>query len=185
MEWMLLPLKRYAVFSGRSRRKEFWMYILFIVIVSVVLSIIDAALGLGGKTYTSTATPGGPNAFGAGFSAGSRGGLLANLFSLATLIPSLAVSVRRLHDVDKSGWWILLPLGPYLIGAVMLFSAIFAGGGSASGGLAVIGGLIMLVGFGCAILLLVWYCKQGTPGPNRFGPDPLGVAGDELARRFE
>ena len=90
MEWMILPLKRYADFSGRSRRKEYWMFFLFTIIVSVALGIIDAVLGLN---------------FGSGF---SSNGVLGSLFSLATLVPSLAVGIRRLHDTDRSGWWLLL-----------------------------------------------------------------------------
>jgi len=115
MEWMLLPLRRYAQFSGRSRRKEFWYFVLFLFIVSFILTIIDSALGLGGSTtreFDRTAT---------GISAGyyTSGGLLTGLFALATLIPNLAVAVRRLHDTDRSGWWILLSFLP-LIGWIVL-----------------------------------------------------------------
>lgn len=174
MEWMILPFKRYFDFKGRSRRKEYWMYTLFVIIVSIVLSILDTMLGLGGSAtgdadLTSTS---------AGASGAMSGGLLANIFSLATLIPSLAVGVRRLHDIDRSGWWILLPLGPILIGAILMgagmMQTLTGGAGAGLGGLAMFGGLMLLVGFACAILLLVWYCTAGTPGPNRFGEDPKG-----------
>lgn len=175
MEWMILPFKKYAQFSGRSRRKEFWMYILFVFLVTIALSIVDAALGLGGSTYSSSTLPDGATGYGG--SAGVNGGLLAGLFALATLIPSIAVQVRRLHDTNRSGWWILLPLGPYLAGAVLMLGGAMGGLGAggmtaASGGALMVGGLLMLVGGICAIALLVFMCLDGTHGPNRFGPDP-------------
>ncbi len=100
MEWMLMPLRRYAEFSGRSRRKEYWMVVLFEIIVLVVLSIVESVLGLTGMV------------------AGAYGPLTA-LFLLAVLIPGLAVGARRLHDTNRSGWWLLLGLVP-LIGAIVL-----------------------------------------------------------------
>ncbi|WP_066664570.1 DUF805 domain-containing protein [Sphingomonas sp. CCH9-H8] len=168
MEWMILPLKRYFDFSGRSRRKEYWMYTLFLVIVSIVLAILDNALGLDGSATADPADP-----FGA-----ASGGLLGNIFALGTLIPSLAVSVRRLHDLDRSGWWILLPMGPILVGAVLLGVGMVQSLGGMGGGtssLMVVGGIALFAGFICSIVLLVWYCTAGTAGPNRFGEDPKGA----------
>lgn len=173
MEWMILPFKRFFDFRGRSRRKEFWMYTLFVVIVSIVLSILDSVLGLGGDmTGTSDITDSSAAVGGT-----MSGGLLANIFSLVTLFPSLAVSVRRLHDIDRTGWWVLLPIVPMLAGGVALAvsaAAMMTGDGTAMGGVGMVAGILLLVGFACAILLLVWYCTAGTPGPNRFGEDPKG-----------
>ncbi|WP_422058671.1 DUF805 domain-containing protein [Sphingomonas sp.] len=170
MEWMILPFKRYFDFSGRSRRKEYWMYTLFVVIVSIVLAIVDSALGLdGGATGDADMT---------GPASAARGGLLGNIFALATLIPSLAVGVRRLHDLDRSGWWILLPLGPILVGAVLLGIGMVQSLGGMDGGMSsmvILGGIALLGGFICSIVLLVWYCTPGTSGPNRFGEDPKGT----------
>jgi uncharacterized membrane protein YhaH (DUF805 family) len=87
MEWMILPLKRYFDFSGRSRRKEYWMFVLFTVIVSAILGVLDEALGL---------TLGNPES-------ARQTGVLGSIFSLATFVPSVAVGVRRLHDTDRSG----------------------------------------------------------------------------------
>ncbi|RSY88728.1 DUF805 domain-containing protein [Sphingomonas koreensis] len=174
MEWMILPFKRYFDFKGRSRRKEYWMYTLFVVIVSFVLAFLDSMLGLGGSA-TGDADLTGTSV---GASGAMSGGLLSNIFSLATIIPSLAVGVRRLHDTDRSGWWILLPLGPILIGAVLMGASLMtamSGGGSAGfSGIALFGMIMLLGGLACAILLLVWYCTPGTAGPNRFGEDPKG-----------
>ena len=121
MSWYLQALKKYAVFSGRSRRKEYWYFVLFNIIVAIVLAGIDALLG----TRSSS----------------SSIGLLSGIYGLAIIIPSLAVTVRRLHDIDRSGWWIFINLIP-LIGA---------------------------------IVLLVFAVSEGTPGNNRYGPNPKGA----------
>jgi len=88
---------------------------------------------------------------------------LSAAFSLATLLPSMAVAARRLHDSDKSGWWQVAPLGSVILTAVLLEfeTNILA---FASGAFAVVS----------VVLVLVWLIKTGTPGRNRFGPDPLG-----------
>ncbi len=124
MEWMLLPLKRYADFSGRSRRKEYWMFVLGMILVCFVIGLVAGILSVIVGKWISN--------------------LASGLFALAIIIPSLAVAVRRLHDTDKSGWFLLL-------------------------------GLIPLVG---GIILLVFYCTDGTPGPNRFGADPKTSDGE-------
>ena len=181
MEWMILPLKRYAQFSGRSRRKEFWLWILFTIIASVVLGIFDTILGLGGSTTAARQVATAPGSFGAGYNAGVRGGVLANVFALATIIPNISVSVRRLHDIDRSGWWILLPAVP----AIALIVAIFTSIASANTSVMILSGIFGLAVLGCGILQLVWYCTAGTHGPNRFGEDPKGNLPEDLARTFE
>lgn len=180
MNWMILPLKKYAVFRGRARRKEFWLWVLFIVIASVVLSTIDHVLGLGRTgpvAYGPSAAPAGARYTGAG--AGFRGGLLTGLFSLAVLVPNIAVQVRRLHDVNRTGWWLLLPVIPYIVGAACMLAGMFAG----AVGLAAAGGAIMVVGLISALVLLVWFCLDGTRGPNRFGEDPKRI-GEALSDVF-
>ena len=99
MSWYLKVLRNYAVFSGRARRKEYWMFVLFSIIFSIVLTIIDVVTGLYSKTYDI--------------------GLLTTIYSLAVLVPTLAVSVRRLHDTNRSGWWYFIALVP-LAGAIIL-----------------------------------------------------------------
>ncbi|MFJ4783470.1 DUF805 domain-containing protein [Streptomyces sp. NPDC088794] len=95
MSWFIEALKKYAVFSGRARRKEYWNFALFVGIIYVVLLVIALA-------SKQSALLG-----------------LAGLFYLGVLIPSLAVAVRRLHDTGRSGWWILIGLVP-LAGAIVL-----------------------------------------------------------------
>lgn len=109
----------YANFSGRARRAEYWYWTLFVAVVGAILSSC------------------------AGFMNGGDGGaniftILSSIFSLATFIPSLAVSWRRLHDIGRSGGWFFI-------------------------------GLIPVIGW---IPLLIWYCKDGEPGENQYGPSP-------------
>ena len=98
MEWYLKVLRQYADFNGRARRTEYWMFTLFSVIISVVLALIDNLV------IGTSAT---------GF------GVLGLIYSLAVLLPSLAVGARRLHDTNRSGWWLLIGLIP-LVGAIIL-----------------------------------------------------------------
>lgn len=101
--WMLEPLRKYASFSGRARRREYWWYQVLTAIVVTVLMIIDAVVfGVNWWAYDGAAGP------------------LATFAALFFVIPNLAVSVRRLHDRDKSGWWVLIAVFP-LIGFLFLF----------------------------------------------------------------
>jgi len=116
MEWMLLPLRRYADFSGRSRRKEYWMYALFQALVYALLLLILLAgvpwSEIANQNQTGVEPQPGILVWGA-FA-------LMGLFWVGTVIPSIAVTVRRLHDQDLSGWMYLLVLIPYL-GAFAIF----------------------------------------------------------------
>lgn len=114
-------MERYADFTGRSRRSEFWWFALFCLLLNIAVGIVGAV-------------------------SDTLSGILGFVLWLGLIIPSIAVSVRRLHDIDRTGWWMLIYLVP-------------------------------LIGW---IVLLVFFVQRGTPGGNRFGPDPLG--GD--ARRF-
>ena len=99
MNWYLAVLKKYAVFSGRARRKEYWMFVLFNIIFSIVAVILDNVFGTAMEEV--------------GY------GVIYILYCLAVLIPSLAVTVRRLHDTGRSGWWIFITFIPF-IGAIWL-----------------------------------------------------------------
>jgi uncharacterized membrane protein YhaH (DUF805 family) len=99
MNWYLLVLKKYVDFSGRARRKEYWMFMLFNVIFVVAAVVVDNLMGL---SFTEGAA-----------------GVVYLFYVVATFLPSLAVSVRRLHDIGKSGWMILISLIP-LIGSIWL-----------------------------------------------------------------
>ena len=165
MYWMTLPLKRYFDFRGRSRRKEYWLFTLFLILASIVLGILDGALGLtfgGGDEDTPF---------------GNSNGVLGSIFSLATFIPSISVGVRRLHDIDRTGWWLLFPVLTVIVGA-FLTGVMF--GFSGGDGLAGLGGALLGVVLGAVIgglVLFVFTVTDGTPGPNRYGDDlkdPVG-----------
>lgn len=100
MKWYLKVLKQYADFSGRARRTEYWMYILFNMIFAFIAALLDNLLGLK-------------------FNEQIPYGFIYLIYGLATFIPGLAVLVRRLHDVDKSGWWFFISLIP-IVGAIWL-----------------------------------------------------------------
>lgn len=100
MHWYSLPWKSFATFSGRARRREYWTFVLVNLLIYLVLMALDVALNL--------------------FSPEAGIGLLSGIFSLLTILPNLAVSVRRLHDTGRSGWWILIGLIP-CIGLVLLY----------------------------------------------------------------
>ena len=147
-EWMMEPLRRYTQFSGRARRAEYWWFILLCTILSLIGVFLDRITGI--KMF----------------------GLIV---SLALFIPNLSVSFRRMHDINRSGWWqavgfigsTVLTVGLLLIGYGGRPNAILA--------VLVLLGLLLLLAY--SILLLVWLCQRGTVGDNRFGPDPLtGVA---------
>jgi uncharacterized membrane protein YhaH (DUF805 family) len=123
MDWMIMPLRRYAEFTGRSRRKEYWLYVLFLVIVGVLFGMLDTALGLGGSASSWHSTSGPQVGAGGSF----HGGVLTLIFWLATLVPSIAVAIRRLHDTDRSGWWLLIGLVPLIGGIVLLVFMLLEG----------------------------------------------------------
>jgi uncharacterized membrane protein YhaH (DUF805 family) len=122
MDAVRICFQKYVTISGRARRSEYWWWFLFILIASFVLGLLDSFIF--------------------GFSEDSPQ-ILTALFSLGTLLPSICVAGRRLHDRDMSAWWLLL-------------------------------GLIPIIGW---LVLLYFYVTPGTPGPNRFGPDPLRPTG--------
>lgn len=172
MNWMFLPLKRYAEFSGRSRRMEYWMFQLFMFLVYMAMMVLMMVVG-GGAMMS-----GDPSAAAAAGGAAMIIFGLYGLFALAMFIPSLAVSVRRLHDTNRSGWWILAPLSGYVI---MLVGTVMAAGSPDNPGL---GGVLAMVGLvaviGLGITLIVFMFLEGTRGPNQYGPDPKGEALDKV-----
>lgn len=101
MQWYLKVLRQYAEFTGRARRTEFWMFTLFSAIISLVLGLLDSLLG---TTFVE----------------GTMSGWLGMIYTLAVLLPSLGVSIRRLHDTGRSGWWLLIGLVPFVGGIVLI-----------------------------------------------------------------
>ena len=130
MQYYISVLKHYATFSGRARRKEYWMFVLFNFIFLMVAAIADEMLGINFKIMGT----------------GMFYGYIYLIYALFTFIPSLSVLIRRLHDVNKSGWFIFICLIP-LIGAIWM---------------------------------LVLLCTDGTPGVNKYGPNPKGFGNQEF-----
>lgn len=158
MNGYMNAMRRYVEFSGRSSRSEFWFFILFLILILIVASIIDQ------------------------FALGSQGpGILYFIVSLAHLIPGIAVSVRRLHDIDRTGLWVLLfwlaPILVTIVGMVVMGGSIFmmtSGQDTAVfAGLAAMGLgflLIAIIDIVILIIAIVFYVTPGTPGPNTYGP---------------
>ncbi len=114
-------LSKYATFSGRARRSEYWYFVLFSIVVDLALNAVLSVLGVRESAAAS----------------------INSLLSLALFLPGLAVIWRRLHDIGKSGanyFWLLLPVAGF-------------------------------------IMFIVWMCRDGDRGPNRYGPDPKAPAG--------
>ena len=171
-ESVMTCLRKYADFSGRATRAEFWWWVLATAIASVAINAIETfASAIGGIFEYSP--------FGA-------------IFSLAILLPNLAVSARRLHDIGKSGWWLLVWIGSAIVGAVPLgigvaytIISVFSGNswwGHPEFWIPIIIGaaVSVLVWIGLFIWCLLWMATQGRAGANRYGQDPRAWTGSEV-----
>lgn len=138
---------KYADFSGRARRSEYWFWVLFNLIVSFAVNIFSSMLG------SST---------------------LSLIVVVALLIPSISVTVRRLHDIGKSGWYYLLLVVPIVLMFFLLFTYLFTFdihyGGSSS--ILYIMGLLEIASLILAIIFIIWLAKDSQPGMNKYGPNP-------------
>lgn len=175
--WALRPLKNYAKFSGRASRAEFWWFFLFVMIIYVLALFLVGGLnrGLAGLNP------------GADLVQGTFSGsvIVIALYWLFLLIPTLAVQIRRLHDINRSGWW----LGAFWLLYILYMGVAFrmmstaasnpAGPPPNMGGFAAFG-IFALAFFVYSIVLLVFFCLRGTQGPNRFGDDPHGANVEEV-----
>lgn len=146
-------LTKYAVFSGRARRKEYWYFVLFNVIVGVIIGFLGAIMQ---KPKAMT--------------------LLGLLFTLAFLLPSVAVGVRRLHDTGRSGWWYLMSVAGLALSqtANQLLSPENL----------LLPTALALCSLAFTIPIFVWFCRDSQPGTNRFGPNPKSVLDAETAQRL-
>ena len=153
IDWALLPMKRYAQFSGRAPRAEYWWFYLATLVIGWVIAILDIALGTA-KSFGDT-------------------GILGLLFTLATFVPSIAVTVRRFHDTNRSGLWLLgfvllfIPLGL----AILLGEKSGEAFSAVSIGTLVVGGLALVI---VGIMMFVFCVTRGDIGENRYGDDPYG-----------
>lgn len=145
--------RKYVTFRGRAPRSEFWYFTLFSFLLGIGAGILDEMF-----FRPTTASQNGP---------------ISSILTLAMFLPSLAVSVRRLHDTNRSGFWLLAFYGAIIVGvavfAISMFESLRTGAISPAYSI----GLLAIV-LGAMIWLLVWFCQRGTTGPNRFGADPFG-----------
>lgn len=105
MNWYIEVLKKYVVFRGRARRREYWYFFLFNIVISIALGFIDGVTGMLDPTTGI--------------------GTLGGIYSLAVFLPSIAVAVRRLHDIGRTGWWLLIILIPILGALTLLVFSLF------------------------------------------------------------
>lgn len=139
MQWIFMPFQRLTDFSGRSRRTEFWLFWLVALILQMIASYIDTATGQ--RNMISGMGP------------------VTLVVTFILLMPAATVGIRRLHDIGRSGWWMLLFGLPYLGWMVSI----------ESGSQSVIAAIALLLG---SVILLVLLVQPGTPADNAFGPDP-------------
>ena len=183
MNLMFAPLRRYVDFQGRSRRSEYWLWVLFQFIVSLVFGFLKGAFGPAGANNAGALTV---------------ITLLNLVFTLAILLPNIAVGVRRLHDTNRTGWWVIFPGVVLLAGIVGYLATAGTGalanlekfselgaGATSQQVMGILGGLapmlwVFLAYIAAALLILVFDCLDGTPGPNRFGADPKGRGGSKI-----
>ena len=153
-----LGFSNYFSFSGRSTRAEYWWWVLFTIAGSSILGFADTIINVWAETVQAS--------------------LLRPLFGLVTIIPSIALGSRRLHDIGKSGWWQLGLTLPILFGVILIILGIVFAFISGSDGDVSLVVLLILVGLGlCAFVVafiywLRWFARQGEDGPNKYGSDP-------------
>ena len=135
----------YVKFSGRAVRSEYWYWVLFDSTVSVAAILLDVAI------------------------VKHRHGPLESVWHLVTFLPGLAVAVRRLHDIDRSGWWLALPL--IVVGIFSAMLLLFAVRNVA------LPIMMVFIAICIFVVLIYWFCQPGTLGPNRYGADPFGPEG--------
>lgn len=134
---------KYVDFSGRARRSEYWFWVLFNLIVGFVANMISSLLG----SLT-----------------------LYFIIVGALLIPSISVTVRRLHDIGKSGWYYLLPVVPLVAMFFLLFTYLVTYDASSS--IFYIIGFFEIAALVLSIIFIIWMAKDSQPGMNKYGPNP-------------
>ena len=155
-EAIKLGFNGYVKFSGRSTRAEYWWWFLFYTLV-----------GMGASTLDNAVVP-----------------VFSLIIGLTFFLPNLAVSVRRLHDINRTGWWLfcwflimLVPTIIMIVGIFTAFESIWEGNWNDRGswGILIIGlALTLIASFVTFIWCIIWFVKQGDLGPNKYGPDPRG-----------
>jgi len=138
---------KYVQYQGRARRREYWMFCLFYTVLELIFVALFA-MGLD-----------------------TLGNYLSNIFSAATLLPSVCLGIRRLHDIGKSGWWILVFYGIIIVAAFILGFSVAAE--------SLVGLVVCAVALIANIVVfLVFLCLDSQPGENQYGPNPKTASGE-------
>ena len=156
-------IKKYCCFKGRARRSEYWTWVLAYFLLSFVLSMLNMFIMV---SRMEVMDPGDPLSFYM-----SPGYILLALVGLALFLPNLGVTVRRLHDTNRSGWWAVAPIVLY-VPLYIAMLAMIKNGGDNFMSIMVIFGLLSLVALAYCIIMLVWLCQDSDPQPNKYGPSP-------------
>jgi len=159
-QYAILPFKRYFEFSGRSSRSELWWFFLLTTLSGFLLQMISVA------TFDPWS-----------YSSYRFIDVIILLWTLFTFIPQISVQVRRLHDLNRTGLWLLLFYGLYLIGVMILLFGVFLAGMGEFGGFGLMLVLCLVILIGTPIWQIVWYCLSPVDQDNRFGPNPLLMHG--------
>lgn len=158
MKWWLLCIKKYVTFEGRARRREYWMFVLFNLIFVALTTLLDTLLF-------------GASAAGADLFVAAQAPYLTMLYSLFIFLPSLAVVVRRLHDIGRSGWWLVGYYGLTIVCTILIVIGVTMAVVGKSFGAVLWGGALLAL-FVAAVWMLVWLCCNSQPGTNEYGPNP-------------
>ena len=158
MQYYIYAIKNYANFKGRARRKEYWMFTLFNILFGIAAMILDRILGDTFKIPTTGVA--------------TNYGFVYLVYALFVFIPGLAVLVRRLHDIGKSGKLLIWVFLSFIVLAVV---SGFLGRSSGENLAPLLLILLMFAVLGITIWLLVLACTDSVPGPNKWGPNPKGV----------
>ena len=149
MDWFKkVVFENYANFSGRARRKEYWMFMLFYFIFSFVLALISALLGVFGS-------------------------LLLLVWSFGLFLPTIAVTIRRFHDSGKTGWWYLASFVPIIPLALLAYLVMTK---SSSGNMLVVSSVLLVISVAICLIPLIFLFLNSEPGANQWGPNPKDEA---------
>ena len=175
--------RKYITFSGRASRSEYWYFWLFFLLVSIALTILNTSI-YGSLLVVSNETvfaQDGTQSIERIVTKQYSSGWVGTIFGLFVFVPGLAVAWRRIHDIGRSGWWIVAPFAVSFalvfstmlatIGWTALLRAIFSTGNVSveAGGGALVASVAIL---GMFSTLLIWLCGKSQPGTNKYGPNP-------------
>ena len=176
MKWFIKCFKQYADFKGRARRREFWWFTLINFIIMVVFMIFMMVPVMkemlnnpellesmaGSSSFDTAAYSDEYTKMVYSIMMKSTAFYIYCIYSLAVLLPSLAVSVRRLHDTGRNGWWCLMPIGASLLQSVLQLTGMSAG----------VTIIVSLAVIAVSIVFIVWMFLDSQPGENQWGPNP-------------